>query len=136
MDVDQIIYKAVAWLSQGHEGRRGPIHNIEILLMGLGCIFAMFVSKSALAKRKAFTASTAQTLKVATLKATSFTEKSGRQVKISGVLLEESGAYIVKVTHEDEEGEIESSSDSLSTLEDVEAYLRAHTPFILADFRR
>jgi hypothetical protein len=104
--------------------------------MGLGCIVAMFVSKSALAKRKAFTASTAQILKVATLKATSFTEKSGQQVTISGVLLEENGAYIVKVTHDDEAGQTASSSDLLPTLEDVEAYLRAHTPFILADFRR
>ncbi|SMQ22761.1 hypothetical protein SAMN04488483_0545 [Pseudomonas helmanticensis] len=135
MDVDQIIYKAVAWLSLEHEGRRGPIHNIEILLMGAGCIFAMFVSKSALAKRKAFTASTAQVLKTAVLTAMSFTEKNGQQVKVSGVLLEEGGAYIVKVSHDDEEGKTQSS-DLLPTLEDVEAYLRAHTPFILADFRR
>lgn len=135
MDVDQIIYKAVAWLSLEHEGRRGPIHNIEILLMGLGCIFAMFVSKSALAKRKAFTASTAQVLKTAVLTAMSFTEKNGQRVKVSGVLLEEGGAYIVKVSHDDEEGKTQSS-DLLPTLEDVEAYLRAHTPFILADFRR
>ncbi len=135
MDVDQIIYKAVAWLSLEHEGRRGPIHNIEILLMGAGCIFAMFVSKSALVKRKAFTASTAQVLKTAVLTAMSFTEKNGQRVKISGVLLEEGGAYIVKVSHDDEEGKTQSS-DLLPTLEDVEAYLRAHTPFILADFRR
>ncbi|QAX85641.1 hypothetical protein C2E19_18115 [Pseudomonas sp. DTU12.3] len=135
MDVDQIIYNAVAWLSLEHEGRRGPIHNIEIVLMGLGCIFAMFVSKSALAKRKAFTTSTAQVLKKAALTAMSFTEKNGRRVKISGVLLEENDAYIVKVTHDDEEGKTQSS-DLLPTLEDVEAYLRAHTPFILADFRR
>jgi hypothetical protein len=135
MDVDQIIYKAVAWLSQGHEGRRGPIHNIEIVLMVAACIFAWVVSKNALAQRKAFKASTEQILKVATLKATSFTEKSGQRVKISGELLEENDAYIVKVSHDDEEGKTESS-DLLPSLEDVEAYLRAHTPFILADFRR
>ncbi|WJK07793.1 hypothetical protein [Pseudomonas fluorescens] len=99
-------------------------------------VFLWFVGKDVLARRKAFLASKVQALVSKPLSAISFAEEDGQKVRFTGVLLEKEGAYTVTVTRDDDKETTVSSRDGLLSLEEVEAYLRVHTPFILSDFRR
>ena len=66
----------------------------------------------------------------------SFAEEDGQVVKFISALFQQNEAFTVTVTHRDAEGSTESSSELLNSLDAVEVYLRAQTPFILSDFRR
>jgi len=136
MDVEQIIYETVAWLTIEHPGRRSPIYNIQLVLFAAMMIFLWFVGKDVLARRKAFLTSKTQALVSKPLSAISFAEEDGQKIRFTGVLLEKEGAYTVTVTRDDDRETTVSSLDGLLSLEEVEDYLRGHTPFILSDFRR
>ena len=136
MDVEQIIYETVAWLTIEHQGRRSPIYNIQLVFFVAMMIFLWFVGKDVLARRKAFLASKAQALVSKPLSAISFAEEDGQKVRFTGVLLEKEGVYTVTVTRDDDKEAGVLSRDGLLSLEEVEVYLRGHTPFILSDFRR
>ncbi|WP_192561529.1 hypothetical protein [Pseudomonas gozinkensis] len=136
MDVEQIIYETVAWLTIEHPGRRRSMYNIELVIMAATMVFLWFVGKDVLARRKAFLASKAQALVSKPLSAISFAEEDGQKVRFTGVLLEKEGAYTVTVTRDDDKEATVSSRDGLLSLEEVETYLRGYTPFILSDFRR
>ncbi|MDD1136406.1 hypothetical protein M5G22_02460 [Pseudomonas sp. TNT2022 ID233] len=136
MDFDQIIYKTIAWLSIEHQGRRRLTYNVQLVFGAAMVIFFWFAGKVVLARRKAFLVNKAQELALKSLTAISFTDGEGQKVKLTGVLLEKEGAYTVTVTRDDGKEATVSSRDGLVSLEEVEAYLRAHTPFILSDFRR
>ncbi|MFW6752151.1 hypothetical protein ACKUG4_15895 [Pseudomonas glycinae] len=136
MEVEQIIYKTVAWLTIEHPGRRSPIYNIQLVFFAAMMIFLWFAGKDVLARREAFLARKAQVLASKPLSAISFAEEDGQKVRLTGVLQETEGAYTVTVTRDDDKEATVSSRVGLLSLEEVEAYLRAHTPFVLADFRR
>ncbi|MBV4477490.1 hypothetical protein [Pseudomonas botevensis] len=136
MDVWHVVSQVVDWLGENHS-RRGRYSSgfMTLLSVAVG-IGAWVVSKELIAKRNALKARLSQVLESRPLTATSVTDEEGQKVRFTGVLLQDNEFYSVTLTRLDARGSTETSSDVLHSLEHVDVYLRAHTPFILADFKR
>ncbi|WP_339447217.1 hypothetical protein [Pseudomonas sp. EA_5y_Pfl2_R50] len=135
MDVWHAVSQIADWLVEKHATRRGSDYNYMFVVYAAAGIGSWVVGKELLAKRTALRASVKQALQDAPISATSFAEEAGQKVKFTASLIHGDGAYIVTVTRQDDAGSVQSSSESLCSLDDVEVYLRASTPFILSDFR-
>ncbi|MBK5438005.1 MULTISPECIES: hypothetical protein [unclassified Pseudomonas] len=130
--MDEIIYQVVNWLSIEHHTRRGTTNNYLALLYLAVTIGGVVVARELAAKRKALKARATEALTTAPLTATSFTEENGLPVKCTGTLRQDADGYTVSITR----NSVESHSERLASLDEVDTWLRAHTPFILSDFRK
>ncbi|NWC92701.1 MULTISPECIES: hypothetical protein [unclassified Pseudomonas] len=130
--MDEIIYQVVNWLSIEHHTRRGTHNNYMVLLYVAVTIGGVVVARELAAKRRALQARTTQALTLAPLTATAFTEDDGQTLKCTGTLHQDADGYTVSITR----NSAESQSGLLRSLDEVDTWLRAHTPFILSDFRK
>lgn len=136
MDVWHMISQIAEWLGEKHSSHGRWSYGYMAVLNAAVGVGTWVVARELMAKRKVLKDRVTTTLASGSLTATSFAEEGGQQVRFTGVLLEEEGIYTVTLTRQDVQGSVVSSSDGLHSLEEVEAYLRGHTPFILSDFRR
>ncbi|MDI2143286.1 MULTISPECIES: hypothetical protein [unclassified Pseudomonas] len=136
MDVWQMISQIAQWLGEKHSSHGRWSYGYMAVLNAAVAVGTWVAAKELIAKRKVLKARVTTTLASGSLTATSFAEEGGQQIRFTGVLLEEEGTYTVTLTRQDVQGSVVSSSDGLHSLEEVEAYLRGNTPFILSDFRR
>lgn len=130
--MDEIIYQVVKWLGIQHHTVRGTTYNFMAFFYLAMAIGSVVVAKELAAKRKALKARTTQALTSAPLTATSFTEEHGQSVKCTGTLRQDADGFTASVTR----NSVESHSGLLRSLDEVDTWLRAHTPFILSDFRK
>ncbi len=130
--MDEIIYEVVKWLGIQHHTVRGTTYNFMAFVYLALAIGSVVVAKELAAKRKALKARTTQALTAAPLTATSFAEEGGQPVKSTGTLRQDADGYSVSVTR----NSVESHSEPLRSLDEVDTWLRTHTPFILSDFRQ
>lgn len=136
MDVWHMISQIAEWLGEKHSSHGRWSYGYMALLNAAVGVGTWVVARELMAKRKVLKDRVTTTLASGSLTATSFAEEGGQQVNFSGVLLEQEGVYTVTLTRKDEQGTVVSSSEGLHSLEDVDRYLRANTPFVLSDFRR
>lgn len=130
--MEELIYKTVHWLSETHPGRLGrPMYRFEIVAIVIFMLASMIGAALYRAKRKAFKQRTAQTLEAKTLVATSVTDANGQAVKHLATLRQDVNNYVITVSRDG----AELCRASLSSLDEVDQYLRAHTAFVLSDFR-
>ncbi|WP_095124532.1 hypothetical protein [Pseudomonas sp. Irchel s3a12] len=135
MDVWQWVSQVADWLVERHASRRGSTYNYMYFVSAAAAVGSWVVAKELLAKRKALKANVSETLQNETLRAMSFAQEDGRPVKRTATLVRQEDTFFVTVIRHDDEERVESSSEALHSLDDVDVYLRDHTPFILADFR-
>ena len=135
MDVWQVVSQVADWLVEKHATRRGATYNYMLLVSAAATLGSWLVARELIAKRKALKTKVSETSQTQTLRAVSFAQEAGRPVKRTAMLVREEETYFVTVVRQDDEGSAESSSEALHSLDDVDVYLRSHTPFILADFR-
>ncbi|WP_236195131.1 hypothetical protein [Pseudomonas glycinae] len=136
MDVWHMVSQFAQWLGEKHSSHGRWSYGYMAVVNVAVAVGTWVATKELMAKRKELKARVTTTLASGNLTATSFAEEGGQQVRFTGVLLEDEGAYIVTLTRQDDQGSVVSSSDGLHSLEEVDGYLRGHTPFILSDFRR
>lgn len=131
--MEELIYQAVHWLSETYPGRMGrPTHRFEIVAISVFIIAAMISATLHRAKRKAFKQRTAQALEFNVLVATSLTDDNGQVVNELATLRQGVSGFVIAVSRDG----VEVCQVSLRSLDEVEKYLRAHTSFVLSDFRR
>ncbi|WP_277758345.1 hypothetical protein [Pseudomonas sp. A34-9] len=137
MDVWHGISQVADWLVERHASRRGSTYNYMYFVSAAAAaaVGSWVVAKELLAKGKALKANVSEALQNETLRAMSFAQEDGRPVKRTATLVRQEETYFVTVIRHDDEEHVESSSEALHSLDDVDVYLRDHTPFILADFR-
>ncbi|PCR93348.1 hypothetical protein C1X59_13595 [Pseudomonas sp. FW215-R2] len=136
MDVWHMIFQFAEWLGEKHSSHGRWSYGYMAVLNAAVAVGTWVVAREQIAKSKVLKDRVTTTLASRSLTVTSFAEEGGQQVRFTGVLLEEEGVYTVTLTRQDVQGSIVSSSDGLHSLEEVDRYLRGHTPFILSDFRR
>ena len=124
-------FKSASWLP------KSPTPELPEAQAGLAAaaVGSWVVAKELLAKRKALKADVSEALQNETVRAMSFAQEDGRPVKRTATLVRQEETFFVTVIRHDDEERVESSSEALHSLDDVDVYLRDHTPFILADFR-
>ncbi|MBC3272409.1 hypothetical protein HU765_20950 [Pseudomonas sp. SWRI81] len=135
MDIWQVVSQVTDWLVEKHGTRGGSNYNYMYILSVAAGVGSWVVSKELLGKRKKLKAKVAQDLQAKPISVSSFTQQNGRIIKTTGTLVRREGVYTVTVVRQDDKDSAKSSSGPLHTLDDVDVYLRAHTSFILADFR-
>lgn len=135
MDVWQGISQVADWLVERHASRRGSTYNYMYFVSAAAAVGSWVVVKEQFAKRKALKANVTEALQNETLRAISFAEEAGRPVKRTATLVRQEETFFVTVIRHGDEERVESSSEALHSLDDVDVYLRDHTPFIIADFR-
>ncbi|HGM5552207.1 TPA: hypothetical protein ACKP2V_002494 [Pseudomonas putida] len=136
MDVWQAISQVADWMVERHATRRGSTYNYMFVVYAAAGIGSWILAREFLAKRRALKTRVTQALHAAPLSAISFAEEHGQRVKFTCVLFQANQNFAVTLTRQDERGCTDSSSELLHSLDEVEIYLRGHTPFVLADFRR
>ncbi|MBC3209022.1 hypothetical protein HU755_19640 [Pseudomonas sp. SWRI111] len=135
MDIWQVVSQVTDWLVEKHGTRGRSNYNYMYVVSVAAGVGSWVVSKELLGKRKKLKAKVAQDLQAKPISVSSFTQQNGRIIKTTGTLVRREGVYTVTVVRQDDGTNAKSSSGPLHSLDDVDVYLRAHTSFILADFR-
>ncbi|MGY2339017.1 hypothetical protein ACW9HW_07190 [Pseudomonas sp. SDO5532_S415] len=133
--MSDITSEIVKWLTEKHSTGVRSIYGFESVLVIAVGIGAMVSAKSLVAKRNALkkrmTRDFSETHLIATLRA----EEAGETVRYVATLGSTSEGLTVMIVREAGPDRVKSSSPSMRSLDEVDAWLRSSTPFILADFR-
>ncbi|TFY84456.1 hypothetical protein DYL61_31040 [Pseudomonas nabeulensis] len=135
--MEELIYKTVHWLGETYSGYRGrPTHRFEVIVLVALAIAGMISTALYRAKRQAFESRTAQAVAAKPLVAVAFSEENGQVIRQVATLREGVAGYSVSVSRCCGDDCVEVCSQALGSMVAVEAYLRGHTVFVLADFSR
>jgi hypothetical protein len=132
--MEDIISEIVKWLSEKHSTGLRTIYGFQSVIVIAVAIGAMVSAKLLAAKRNTLKKRMLRDLSANPLIATSRTEEFGEAVRYVGTLRSNSEGLTVTVAREAGADRAESTSPSMRSLDEVETWLRSHTPFILADF--
>jgi hypothetical protein len=133
--MSDIISEIVKWLTEKHSTGVRSIYGFESVLVIAVSIGAMVSAKSLVAKRNALKKRMTRDLSATPLIATLRSEEAGEAVRYVATLSSTSEGLTVMVVREVGVGRVKSSSPPMRSLDEVDAWLRSSTPFILADFR-
>ena len=133
--MNDIIPEIVKWLTEKHStGVRSTYGFESVLVIAVG-IGAMVSARSLVAKRNALKKRMIRDLPATPLIATSRAEEAGEAVRYVATLSSTNEGLTVVLVREAGVDRVRSSSPLMQSLDDVDAWLRSRTPFILADFR-
>ncbi|WP_130905025.1 MULTISPECIES: hypothetical protein [unclassified Pseudomonas] len=133
--MNDIISEIVKWLTEKHSTGIRSLYGFQSVLVIVVGIGAMISTKALVEKRNMLKKRMVSDLSSAPLIATLRVEETGGAVRYVATLSSTSKGFAVTVVRETGVDPVKSFSPLMRSLDEVDAWLRNRTPFILADFR-